>query len=101
MYLQQDPAMASMMSAFNDPTNRVAMEEKLKALQSDPELAPIMKEIEETGPAALMKCVPPFIHCVRVHWVDKVALLCPQKRSIIHPVNSHRMCPQKQVRVNP
>jgi hypothetical protein len=58
VYLQQDPAMASMMTAFNDPTKRVAMEEKLKALQSDAQLAPIMKEIEETGPAALMKCVP-------------------------------------------
>lgn len=57
LILQTDPNMASAMHAFQTPGTRAAMEERMKVIKEDPELAPILKEIEESGPAALMKYV--------------------------------------------
>lgn len=53
--MEQDPTMASAMNAFQNPSTRAAMEERMKVIKEDPELAPILKEIEEAGPGALMK----------------------------------------------
>ncbi|KAK9816616.1 hypothetical protein WJX72_002810 [[Myrmecia] bisecta] len=53
--MQQDPNMAQMLSQMRNPAHRDNIEERLAALKEDPELAPIMKEIEEGGPAAMMK----------------------------------------------
>lgn len=53
--LQQQPEMASFMQSMNNPSYRTNIEEKLEELKKDPELADIMKEIEEGGPAAMTK----------------------------------------------
>lgn len=53
--LQQDPTMANFMQSMNSPSYRHNIEEKLADLKKDPELADIMKEIEEGGPAAMTK----------------------------------------------
>ena len=45
-----------MMKNMHDPHYRENLEDKLKDLKQDPELAPIMQEIEQGGPAAMMKC---------------------------------------------
>lgn len=47
--------MASMMANMSNSNQRENMEEKLRALKDDPELAPIMQELEEGGPSAMMK----------------------------------------------
>lgn len=53
--LQQDPTMQQMISAMNQPNYQEAMAERMKALQDDPEIANMMKEVEAKGPSALMK----------------------------------------------
>ncbi|KAK9835220.1 hypothetical protein WJX81_006603 [Elliptochloris bilobata] len=53
--MTQDPGMAAMMKSMHDPNYRENLEDKLKELKQDPELAPIMQEIEQGGPAAMMK----------------------------------------------
>ena len=53
--LQQQPEMANFMQSMNNPSYRTNIEEKLEELKKDPELADIMKEIEEGGPAAMTK----------------------------------------------
>ena len=53
--LQQSPDMMAMMSGMQDPTYRESMESKLASLKEDPELKDIMTEIENGGPAAMMK----------------------------------------------
>ena len=52
---QQDPRMATMMQSMQDPGTQAALEARLTALKDDPELAPIMAEVEAGGPAAMMK----------------------------------------------
>lgn len=47
--------MANFMQSMNNPSYRTNIEEKLAELKEDPELADIMKEIEEGGPAAMTK----------------------------------------------
>jgi len=51
--------MAAMMKNMHDPNYRENLEDKLKDLKQDPELAPIMQEIEQGGPAAMMKYAAP------------------------------------------
>lgn len=53
--LQQDPNLSNYMTTFQDPVAQNELAQKMKALKEDPELAPILKEIEEMGPAAMMK----------------------------------------------
>lgn len=55
VHVQSDPNMASMMANMSNSNQRENMEEKLRALKDDPELAPIMQELEEGGPSAMMK----------------------------------------------
>jgi hypothetical protein len=52
---QQDPGMASLMASMQSQASAAEVERRLEGLKTDPELAPIMKEIEEGGPAAMMK----------------------------------------------
>ena len=47
--------MASMMQTMHDPTYRSRLEAKMGTMKDDPELAEILKEMETTGPAAMMK----------------------------------------------
>lgn len=49
--------MASMMKAMQDPEYKTKVEDALKGLKDDPELKPILEELESQGPAAMMKCV--------------------------------------------
>ena len=50
--------MASMMQTMHDPTYRNKLEAKMSAMKEDPELAPILEEMEKGGPAAMMRCAP-------------------------------------------
>ena len=47
--------MANFMQSMNNPSYRDNINQKLEDLKKDPELADIMKEIEEGGPAAMQK----------------------------------------------
>lgn len=47
--------MMQMMQGMQDPQYRENIETKLQALKSDPELAAVMADIEQGGPAAMMK----------------------------------------------
>ena len=53
--LQSDPNMQAMMQNMTSNSTREDVEAKLQALKDDPELEPVMREIEEGGPAAMMK----------------------------------------------
>ena len=53
--LQSDPGMAALMQSMHNPAAQANIEEKLKALKDDPDLAPVLAEIETGGPAAMMK----------------------------------------------
>lgn len=53
--MQQSPDVMAMMSGMQDPAYRETIESKLQSLKEDPELKAIMAEIEEGGPAAMMK----------------------------------------------
>jgi len=53
--MMQDPAMSGMMSGMQNNNFREEMETKMAALKEDPELKPILEEIETGGPAAMMK----------------------------------------------
>lgn len=55
LLVMQDPAMANFMQQMSSPNYREDIEAKMEALKEDPEMAPIMKEIEEGGPSAMMK----------------------------------------------
>jgi hypothetical protein len=53
--MQQDPHMAAMVERMNNPAYREEIESRLAAVKDDPELAPIMQEIQDGGPSAMMK----------------------------------------------
>ena len=59
--------MASFMQSMNNPSYRTNIEEKLAELKRDPELAEIMKEIEEGGPAVMTKYA--CYHMASDHWI--------------------------------
>lgn len=53
---ESDPQLASMVSTMqNNPDMKEQMESKMRELKMDPELAPILEELETGGPAAMMK----------------------------------------------
>ena len=47
--------MASLMASMQSPDAASSIESRLAALKDDPELAPVLKEIETGGPTAMMK----------------------------------------------
>lgn len=73
--VQQDPAMMQMMQGMQNPQFRDNIETKLQQLKEDPELASIMADIEQGGPAAMMKCA--------WHWV------CPAIGHSSHAASRH------------
>ena len=52
---QSDPGMASLMASMQSPDAASSIESRLASLKEDPELAPVLKEIESGGPTAMMK----------------------------------------------
>ena len=55
LVLQNDPKMAGMMQAMNDPSYKAKMESAMEQLKGDPELADMLNELEKSGPVAMMK----------------------------------------------
>ena len=47
--------MASLMASMQSPDAASSIESRLASLKEDPELAPVLKEIESGGPTAMMK----------------------------------------------
>ncbi|XP_068669011.1 ankyrin repeat domain-containing protein 2A-like [Aristolochia californica] len=53
--LIQDPAMSGILESFSNPLQREQMEERMTKVKEDPSLKPILDEIEQGGPAAMMR----------------------------------------------
>jgi hypothetical protein len=47
--------MANMMKGMQDPAYKQEVESKMKGLKDDPELGPILAEMESAGPMGMMK----------------------------------------------
>lgn len=50
-----DKESISMLQLFQNPENQEALKAKMEEMKSDPELADVMKDIEENGQSAMMK----------------------------------------------
>ncbi|XP_042021432.1 ankyrin repeat domain-containing protein 2B-like isoform X1 [Salvia splendens] len=61
--LMQDPAMSGMLESLTNPANKGQLEERMARVKEDPSLKPILDEIENGGPAAMMR-----------YWNDKEVL---------------------------
>ncbi|KAL2491036.1 Ankyrin repeat-containing 2B [Abeliophyllum distichum] len=61
--LMQDPSMSSMLESFASPSQKDQLEERMTRIKEDPSLKPILEEIENGGPAAMMR-----------YWNDKEVL---------------------------
>ncbi|KAL3620866.1 hypothetical protein CASFOL_035778 [Castilleja foliolosa] len=61
--LMQDPAMSGMLESLTGPANKDQLEERMTRVKDDPSLKPILDEIENGGPAAMMR-----------YWNDKEVL---------------------------
>ncbi|XP_068669062.1 ankyrin repeat domain-containing protein 2B-like [Aristolochia californica] len=53
--LMQGPAMSGMLESLTNPSQREQMEERMTKIKDDPSLKPILDEIEQGGPAAMMR----------------------------------------------
>ncbi|KAL3635265.1 Homeobox protein HD-1 [Castilleja foliolosa] len=53
--LMQDPAMSGMLENLTNPTNKDQLEERVSRIKEDTSLKPILDEIENGGPAAMMR----------------------------------------------
>jgi hypothetical protein len=53
--LMQDPAMSGMLSSLTNPAQKEQLEQRMAQVREDPTLKPILDEIENGGPAAMMK----------------------------------------------
>jgi hypothetical protein len=47
--------MSNMMKSMQDPSYKQEVETKMKSLKDDPELGPILAEMESAGPMGMMK----------------------------------------------
>lgn len=50
-----DPEMASLMELFSNPAHQELLKVKLEDLKSDPELRPVLEDIEQNGQQAMLK----------------------------------------------
>ena len=55
VYMQADPNMAQMMQSMQDPAYKAKGEGAMKGLKDDPELKPMLEQLEKDGPMAMMK----------------------------------------------
>lgn len=53
--MQADPNMAQMMQSMQDPAYKAKVEGAMKGLKDDPELKPMLEQLEKDGPMAMMK----------------------------------------------
>lgn len=53
--IEGDPQMANMMQQMQNPSYKNKVEDALKSLKDDPELKPMLAELETAGPMAMMK----------------------------------------------
>lgn len=53
--IEKDPHMSEMMRTMQDPDYRTKVEAALKGMREDPELKPMLDELESNGPMAMMK----------------------------------------------
>ncbi|KAG1681352.1 hypothetical protein FOA52_007400 [Chlamydomonas sp. UWO 241] len=53
--IEADPNMANMMKSMQDPSYKDKMQGAMEAMKTDPELAPMMADLEAQGPMAMMK----------------------------------------------
>jgi hypothetical protein len=53
--LQSDPNMQRMMQTMQDPDYKTKVEGAMAKLKDDPEMGPIIEELQSGGPAAMMK----------------------------------------------
>jgi hypothetical protein len=51
--------MSGMIAQMQDPSYKTKIESAMKGLKDDPELKPILEELETSGPMGMMKCVFP------------------------------------------
>ncbi|KAK4405048.1 Ankyrin repeat domain-containing protein 2B [Sesamum angolense] len=63
LQLKMDPSMSGMLENLTNPTNKEQLEERMSRIKEDPSLKPILEEIENGGPAAMMR-----------YWNDKEVL---------------------------
>ncbi|KAL9258256.1 Ankyrin repeat domain-containing protein [Drosera capensis] len=61
--LLQDPSMSSMLENLVNPPQKELLEQRMAQINEDPKLKPILDEIEQGGPAAMMR-----------YWNDKEVL---------------------------
>ncbi|KAL9268797.1 Ankyrin repeat domain-containing protein [Drosera capensis] len=61
--LLQDPSMSSMLENLVNPPQKELLEQRMAQIKEDPKLKPILDEIEQGGPAAMMR-----------YWNDKEVL---------------------------
>ena len=52
--------MSGMLESLTNPTNKEQLEERMAKIKDDPSLKPILDEIENGGPAAMMRFC--FLH---------------------------------------
>ncbi|XP_062199163.1 ankyrin repeat domain-containing protein 2A-like [Phragmites australis] len=53
--LMQDPSMSSMLENLTSPAHKEQLEERMARIKEDPSLKPILDEIENGGPSAMVK----------------------------------------------
>ena len=53
----QDPQMSPFLEAFSNPETAEHLTERMARMKEDPELKPILDEIDAGGPSAMMKSV--------------------------------------------
>lgn len=51
--------MSGMLESLTNPTNKAQLEERMTKIKDDPSLKPILDEIENGGPAAMMRSCSP------------------------------------------